>query len=185
MSDFPIFTVECEQPAEYRGTGVEHPPALFEYRGEQYPSYLRDGNAMRFVEPFAKQFCMGVGFDIGCGDWPLRGARPIDLKRGGDAMALPNEIVDYIVSSHCLEHLPDYIAALEHWKSRIRPGGVLFLYLPSPAQKYWRPEFCRKHRHLFYPADMAETLRNLGFVDVIHSERDLAWSFAVVGWVPK
>jgi len=27
-------------------------------------------------------------------------------------------------------------------------------------------------------------LRDLGFIDVIHSERDLAWSFAVVGFVP-
>ena len=80
--------------------------------------------------------------------------------------------------------MPDYIAAIEHWKTRIRPGGVLFLYLPHPDMRYWRPESCRKHRHLFYPADMAETLEALGFVNVLHSERDLMWSFAVVGFVP-
>lgn len=28
---------------------------------------------------------------------------------------------------------------------------------------------------------MAVMLDDLGFIDVIHSERDLAWSFAVVG----
>jgi hypothetical protein len=29
---------------------------------------------------------------------------------------------------------------------------------------------------------MAQIVSDLGFVDVIHSERDLAWSFAVVGF---
>jgi hypothetical protein len=29
---------------------------------------------------------------------------------------------------------------------------------------------------------MAEILRELGFVNVMHSERDLAWGFAVVGF---
>jgi hypothetical protein len=29
---------------------------------------------------------------------------------------------------------------------------------------------------------MAKTLRDLGFKDVIHSERDIAWGFAVVGF---
>jgi len=29
---------------------------------------------------------------------------------------------------------------------------------------------------------MAQILLDLGYVDVIHGERDLVWSFAVVGW---
>lgn len=139
---------------------------------------------MRFIEPIAKIFCTGVGLDVGCGAWPLKGARPIDLARGDDAMALPEGEWDYVASSHLLEHLADYVAAIEHWKTRIRAGGVLFLYLPHPSQKYWRPQNCRKHRHMFYPADIAELLRDLGFERVMHSERDLAWSFAVCGFVP-
>ena len=100
-------------------------------------------------------------------------------------MKLPEGEWDYVFSSHCLEHLPNYVEALLHWKSRIRPGGTLFLYLPHPDMKYWRPENCRKHLHLFRPGDIADCLRSLGFVNVIHSERDLAWSFAVVGFVPE
>jgi len=155
---------------------------LFEYRGARYPDYLRRGNAMQFVEPIAKQFCRGIGLDVGCGKWPLPGARPIDRERGDDVMALPQGIWDYVFSSHALEHLPDPVAAIEHWKTRLRPGGVLFLYLPSHEMTYWRPENCRKHLHLFHPADVADMLRAIGFVDVLHSERDLAWSFAVVGF---
>lgn len=157
---------------------------LFDYRGTTYPSFLRDGNAMQYIAPIARQFCRGTGLDVGCGRWPLPGAIGVDLKDGGDATNLPAGPFDYIASSHCLEHLADPVAALEHWKTRLRSGGTLLLYLPHPEQRYWRPANCKKHRHIFWPKDTAEMLSDLGFVDVLHSERDMAWSFACVGFKP-
>lgn len=154
---------------------------LFDYRGAQYPDYLRRGNACQFIVPTAAHYCQGVGLDVGPGRWPLPGATPVELSDGGDAMNLPAGRFDYVFSSHCLEHLANPVAALEHWKTRLVPGGALFLYLPHPDMEYWRPQHCRKHLHTWTPAQMAEIVRDLGFVDVIHSERDLAWSFAVVG----
>lgn len=158
---------------------------IFEYRGAKYPDYIRNGNACRFILPMAAEFCQGRGLDVGAGKWPLPGATPVDLASGGDAMALPEGLFNFVFSSHCLEHLDDPVAAIEHWKSRIVPGGLLFLYLPHPDMRYWRPQFNRKHRHLFWPKDTAEMLSDLGFVDIIHSERDLAWGFAVVGFTPS
>lgn len=157
---------------------------LFDYGGDLFPAYLKRGNACQFIAPAAAHFCQGAGLDVGAGRWALPGATPVDVILGGEAMALPDGQWDYVFSSHCLEHLANPVAALEHWKSRIRPGGVLFLYLPHPDMTYWRPQNCRKHLHLFWPDDTARMVRDLGFVDVIHSERDLAWSFAVVGMNP-
>ena len=156
--------------------------ALYEYHGSLFPDYLRHGNACQFIAPTALKFCQGKGLDIGAGRWPLPGAEPVELTAGRDGNGLPEGTWDYIFSSHCLEHLVNPIAALEHWQSRLRAGGVLFLYLPHPAMEYWKPQHCRKHLHSWQPAQVAEILRDIGFVDVIHSERDLAWSFAVVGW---
>lgn len=155
---------------------------VFEYRGVQYPDYLRRGNAMQFIAPTALKFCTGRGLDIGAGKWPLRGATPVELTDGADGNGLPEGQWDYIFSSHCLEHLVNPVAAIEHWRDHLYYGGVLFLYLPHPDMIYWRPENCRKHLHLFYPAAVADMLRTLGFVDVLHGERDLAWSFSVVGF---
>lgn len=157
---------------------------LFTYQGDRYPDYLRHGNAMRFILPTAQQFCVGRGVDVGPGQWPFPGAVPVEVKNGGDAMAIPGGEWDYVFSSHCLEHLVDPIGAVEHWRHSLRSGGVLFLYLPSPDQRYWRPQHCRKHLHAWYPAQMAQILADLGFRDVLHGERDLAWSFACVGWKP-
>jgi SAM-dependent methyltransferase len=168
---------------------------IFTYKGREWPEYLRTGNACQHIAASALHFCKGRGLDVGAGAWPLHGATPVDVKNGGDAMDLPHGptgYYDFIFSSHCLEHLENPIAALEHWRSRIYPentpgrgtarGGVLFLYLPHPDMIYWRPQHCRKHLHSWTPAQMAEIVRDLGFDSVIHSERDLAWSFSVVGF---
>lgn len=157
---------------------------IYEYKGGKYPAYLKSGNAMQYVAAAALHFCRGRGLDVGSGKWPLPGAIPIDMVHGGDAYKLPPDVYDFIFSSHCLEHLANPVAAVEHWKTRLRPGGVLFLYLPHPDMEYWLPQNNRKHLHMFRPDVVARMLRDLGFVNVLWSERDMAWSFAVVGFVP-
>ena len=157
---------------------------IYEYKGGKYPEYLRQGDACRHIAATAAHFCRGRGLDVGAGKWPLPGAIPVDTVRGGDAMNLPAGQFNYVFSSHCLEHLPNPVAAIEHWKTRLAPGGVLFLYLPHPDMEYWLPQNCRKHLHSWRPHEVARMLRDLGFINVIHSERDLAWSFAVVGFIP-
>lgn len=155
---------------------------LYDFRGSLYPFYLKDGNAMRFIEPVAKLFCVGEGLDVGASKWCLPGATPWELKDGCDGMQLPDKQYDYIFSSHALEHINDAVGALLHWKSRLKPGGVLFLYLPSKAMRYWNVSSCRRHRHQWEPAEMATILSDLGFTDIIFSERDMAWSFCVIAF---
>jgi SAM-dependent methyltransferase len=157
-------------------------PLLYEYDGAIYPDYLRDGNACRFILPVAQHFCRGRGVDIGCGDWPLPNAIQIELKNGTDAMTFEEHGLDFCFSSHALEHLVDPVGALQHWIKALRSGGVLFVYLPHPAMRYWNPTRNRKHLHMWTPDQMADTFRDLGLVNVIHSERDLAWGFSVVGF---
>ncbi len=157
----------------------------FEYMGRRYPFYLKEGNACSFCLPFASQFCHGSGLDVGgYNSWVFPGATAVNttLQNGFDAMHLPEGEYDYIFSSHTLEHVPDYVGALEHWKERLKTGGVLFLYLPHPDMEYWRPENNRKHLHLFYPDDLAKVLTKLGYRQVLASERDLYWSFCVVAF---
>jgi SAM-dependent methyltransferase len=155
---------------------------IFEYKGQAYPEYLRHGGARLYIDQVAEHFCRGRGLDIGAGQCPLRGAIAVDVDGDQDAMCLRDHKYDYIFSSHCLEHLTDPIGALEHWKSRLRHGGVLFLYLPHPDMAYWLPQNNRKHLHSWYPFQMRDIIKDLGFVNVMNSERDMYWSFSVVGF---
>jgi len=124
-----------------------------EFKGEVYPKFQSSGNAARFIYPFAQEVCKGRGVDIGCSkkEWCFPGAIcvDIDFEDEYDAFNLPEGDFDYIFSSHCLEHIPNWVNALDYWTSRLRSGGTLFLYLPDESQIYWRPYHNRKHIHQF------------------------------------
>jgi hypothetical protein len=49
--------------------------------------------------------------------------------------------------------------------------------------EYWLPQNNRKHLHSWRPEEIEKLLQDLGFVNVIRSERDLAWGFAAVGFI--
>jgi len=156
-----------------------------EFKGKKYLYFQSEGNAAQYVIPFAKHLCQGVGYDIGCmkKEWAFPGAIPIDILFDDkwDAMNLPGDNVDYIFSSHCLEHLPNWVDAMNYWYDILRPGGILFLYLPHYDQEYWRPWNNRKHIHYFTPNIIKDYMSDRGYIDIFYSERDLNHSFIIVG----
>jgi SAM-dependent methyltransferase len=174
----------AQAKARYAANDGRVSEILFEYDGTLYPEYIRNGNACRFILPVAEHYCKGIGVDVGCGEWPLPGAIPIELKHGQDAMTYEYRNLDFCFSSHALEHLVDPIGALLHWIKSLRNGGVLFCYLPHPAMRYWNPTKNRKHLHIWTPEQMVEIFKDLGLANILYSERDLAWSFCVVGFKP-
>lgn len=158
------------------------------FKDNIYPAFQAEGYAAKFAIPFALEVIKPqgkTGYDIGCNrkEWALPGAMMIDPAVDGcnyHAMLLPEIKVDYIFSSHCLEHLQDWVRALDYWTTKLHEGGILFLYLPHPDQEYWLPWNNTKHIHILYPQMIAKYLRDKGFKNVMCSERDLNHSFIVI-----
>lgn len=179
------------------------PIETIKFNNQLYPAFQAEGNFMQYLIPFANKVCQGKGVDIGCKklEWAFPGARPIDIEfneldENGkliEAYNLPEKDYDYIISSHCLEHLPNWVDALEYWGSCLKSGGVLCLYLPHNHQTYWEPFNNRKHIHSFSPylleryfSDMynqksagdGKTRWNQSKIFI--SERDINHSFIVI-----
>jgi hypothetical protein len=158
---------------------------LIKFNQRYYPAFQSEGNSSQFAIPFAKYFCKGKGYDIGCNrlEWAYPGSTPIDLnfQDPWEAYNLPEEKVDYIYSSHCLEHLSDWVAALDYWTSKIKDNGILFLYLPHYNQEYWRPWNNKKHKHVFTPQVINDYMLANNYKNIFYSERDLNDSFMIVG----
>lgn len=164
------------------------------YRFKNYPKFQASGNAARFIIPFASEVCHGFGYDIGAGrrDWSFSGSIPIDpsinwedingQKGTWDANNLPDTKVDYIFSSHCLEHVPDWMKTLDYWISKIVSGGTLFLYLPDHSQNYWAYGNV-KHVSIFTPKIIRGFLDNRSLNNVFVSGVDLNNSFACMAEV--
>lgn len=155
---------------------------IVEHENNIYPHLQTTGNAARFALPFAKEILSGKGLDIGCNrlEWSFPGSIPIDpiLDCKWDAYNLPEENYDYIFSSHCLEHLHDWVKALDYWKTKLKVGGTIFLYLPHYSQTYWRPWNNRKHVNIITPEFLKDYFFSRNYTNILVTKGyDLNHSF--------
>jgi len=90
--------------------------------------------------------------------------------------------MDFVFSSHCLEHIEDYKKALKEWWRVVKPGGHLCLYLPH---KDFYPNIGTEgsnpdHKHDFMPGDIVDAMREVGGWDLLRDEsrnQDREYSF--------
>ena len=133
--------------SQYRAL-LDHPeltrrPGGWIYQNAFYPDYLTVGGAAHAIFPEALKHCRGNGIDVGAGLWPLPGSTPVDLWRGVGTNRCVTDFekgsLDYVFSSHCLEHVEAWQESLKEWIDRVRHGGMIFLYLPHPDCAIWHP----------------------------------------------
>ena len=143
------------------------PIEFITFNGKEYPSFQSEGNAARWIMPLAKYYCVGSGLDIGYSKeaWMLPGAIGIEpsIDPTYHALNLPEGEFDYIFSSHMVEHFEgNWMSLLDYWLTKIKVGGILFLYLPHEEQEYWHPKNNRKHVHQLNPEEIVRYLYGLG-----------------------
>lgn len=138
------------------------------------------------------RYTRGVGLDLGCGptkafphfigvdsckDTALFGIQMKPDVVCKDASNLDDCIedasCDFIFSSHLLEHIDDYQAALRNWWAKIKAGGHLCLYLPhrdlypNVGQHGANPD----HKHDFVPYNIHAAMDRFATdVDVVCQE---------------
>jgi len=157
-----------------------------EFQGEYYPAFQAKGFAAQFVFPYAAKVCKGIGLDIGYSkaEWKFPGSIGVEpsIDFTHDAMNLPDGEFDYIFSSHMIEHFKGNLAnLLDYWTTKLKSGGVLFLYLPDYSQKYWRFWNNRKHIHSLDGTIMRAYLESSKkYKNIFISGVDLNNSFSVM-----
>lgn len=163
---------------------------ILTFRDKNYPEFISRGNHARFIMPVAKEIIGEglLGVDIGCKyeEWSYPGSICVDssFNDGFHATNLPYfGTLEYIFSSHCLEHTPNWETVLVYWNAALAEGGKLFLYLPHLDNEYWDTRFMPTRRHVnnLVPQVVAHEMRKAGFRNIFYSQRDAAYSFCVYG----
>ena len=159
----------------------------YEYKNVLYPRYLANHAAAPYIYDVAREYCTGRGIDVGAGDAAYPGAEPVQDQRDQNAYCLDriqDADLDYVFSSHCLEHLANWQDALRLWISKLRVGGILFLYLPHESMALWQPGgLWAGNDHKWIPRVnvLIDFFRKEGLeILECNDDKDEYWSFHVV-----
>ncbi len=94
----------------------------------------------------ATRWLAGTGVEIGAFKTPIDGIQPIYVDKFrefagercladyyGEACALPfrSNSLDYVASSHVLEHVSNPVEAVCEWYRVLRPGGIMYVVVPD------------------------------------------------------
>jgi len=145
------------------------------------------------------KYTRGKGLDLGCG---MNRCFPhfIGVDNGhhfgeqtvaqifsdcSDLKIFGSQSMDFVFSSHLLEHIENYKAALKEWWRVIKPGGHLVVYLPH---KDFYPNIGEEgsntdHKHDFLPTDIIEAMKKFKGWDLVKNEErneDFEYSFVQV-----
>ena len=133
-------------------------------------------------------------------------ALPVDIVSPGDKLPLEDSSVDFVISSHVIEHFPDPIKALKEWYRVVKPGGYLYIIAPHKERTFDKernrstlaelierhetgrvPETLNDHCSVWITEDFVELIHWLGW-NVLHvqdTDDKVGNGFAVVVQVAK
>jgi len=126
---------------------------LYDYWGVDYR--VKRAKRLTEEEKELSKYCeKGKVLDIGCGGMKCH-PNCIGVDIHEDSVAeikadctnlnmFKDEEVDAIVSSHTLEHMPDFISVLKEWKRVLKVGGIMAIAVPDGEKK---PKYIIKNSH--------------------------------------
>lgn len=132
------------------------------------------------------EFTKGIGIEIGCGLNKIHTSAigvnivltesdygyPYGAQIKHEGTNLPwfsDNSLDYVFSSHCLEHFHEPKKALIEWTRVLKVGGYLVLILPH--RNYYpnigHPNANKDHKNDFLPDDIKRMIDDIGKYEII------------------
>jgi len=144
------------------------------------------GNESAKIKWELVEYTNGKGLDLGCGPfktfphfigvdnghhWGMKGV-DVPVETCEDLSLFASQSMDFVFSSHLLEHIHDTKAALKEWWRVLKVGGYLIVYLPHKA---FYPNIGTEganpdHKHDFMPEDIESVMKGMGGWDLVRNE---------------
>jgi len=148
------------------------------------------GNEAQKVKFDIVPYTRGRGLDIGCGPFKVYphfigvdnghhakefgwDMKPDIITEASDLSLFADQSLDFIFSSHLLEHIEDPETVLSEWWRTLKPGGNLVLYLPhgdlypQVGTEGANPD----HKHNLWPKTTRAWMKRIGGWDLLMDEK--------------
>lgn len=80
---------------------------------------------------------------------------------------IEDEVIDTVISNHCLEHTPNPHELIEKIFSKIKKGGKVIIIVPTDSyKKKWKHGDINYHLYSFSPMNLGNILDSVGFVNI-------------------
>jgi len=96
-------------------------------------------------------------------------AMKVDIVANGDDLPFKDNVWDFVINSHVLEHFFDPVKAIEEWLRVIKPGGYLYMIIPHKERTF---DHDREITSL--PEIIARHNGELKIQDYAHNENSIA-----------
>jgi SAM-dependent methyltransferase len=110
---------------------------------------------------FALKRSVNVDFsDEQGGLWQDKSCEPtaVNIVAFGDDLPFKDNTLDYVLTSHVIEHFFDPVKALREWHRVIKPGGYIFIIAPHKDRTFDKP------REVTPPAELLD--RSMGRIRI-------------------
>jgi SAM-dependent methyltransferase len=110
------------------------------------------------------------------GEFKFHPDREPGVQRIREATALTgiaNDTYDFVLSSHCLEHVANPLRALHEWRRVVKPKGHLVLILPDPERSFDHRRAITTLEHLREDLTRNTPEQDLFHVDEVLAKHDL------------
>ena len=81
---------------------------------------------------------------------------------------IPNESIDVVISSHCLEHTTNPFEIVSLLYDKLKNGGKIVIVVPLEDHLYhWAPNDVNNHLYSFSPMNLGNILQAAGFQEIV------------------
>lgn len=133
-------------------------------------------------------------------------AMAVDIVSPGDELPIKDSSIDFVISSHVIEHFPDPIKALKEWHRVVKHDGLLYVVAPHKERTFDKerertplgelierhrtgtgPDPAAAHCSVWITEDFVELVRYLGWPVIAVQDADdkVGNGFTVVIGVEK
>lgn len=96
------------------------------------------------------------------------------IAEAGNLKMIPSETYDFVLASHCLEHVANPLGALKEWLRVLRGNGSILLVLPDKNGTFDHRRPTTSFSHLMRDFEMKTAEDDLTHLDEILSLHDLS-----------